>query len=801
MKKIISLLISLLLIGSVSLSSQDFPLDLKNSVWPAAWIACPGSEPQGYGVYLYRRTFDLEKAPGKFIVHVSADNRYRLYVNGIEASEGPSRGDPDHWRYESVDLAPLLKSGRNVLAALVWNYGEYIPWAQMTRRTAFLLQGDGPLEKVANTGAGTWKVIQDMSFSALPGSWDAATGRMEGSRGFKVVGPGDRVDGSRCIWGWADVDFDDSGWQTPIEVGRRATPRAITDGGSFWNLVPRPIPAMEKRPEAPGRICRSSGISPDEGFLSGGKPLLVPASSRVSLLIDQGYLTNAYPELTVSGGKDALVRLIWSEALFDSTGEKQNRDRVEGMNIFGNYDEFVPDGGPQRRFSTLWFRTFRYLQIEIATANEPLTIHSLKNTFTGYPFKLNAAFECDDPSVKDIWEVAWRTARLCAGENYFDCPYYEQLQYAGDTRIQSLISLYLSGDDRLMRQAITHFDDSRLPEGLTQSRYPSSTPQVIPPFSLFWVLMLHDYWMHRRDDAFIEAHLSAVRGVLEWYERRLAPDGTLGPLSWWNFADWVAEYPYGVPPGAEEGGSAVIALQFTYALRCASDMALAYGRDWEALRYRNLAERVGQAVMKACWSGQRGMLADTPQKKLFTQHANALAILLDLVPPAEQQKLFAKITQEKDVVRATFYFQFYVLEAMRHSGLGENYMRMLGPWHDMIRHGLTTFSENPEPTRSDCHAWSASPAWGFLSSVCGIRPASPGFRTVRMEPALGPLNRVRARMPHPDGNIAFSLERRKGGAVSASIDLPDGLRGVFVWDGVEYGLAPGVNRLEIAGKK
>ena len=65
-----------------------------------------------------------------------------------------------------------------------------------------------------------------------------------------------------------------------------------------------------------------------------------------------------------------------------------------------------------------------------------------------------------------------------------DTPYCEQLQYVGDTRIQALISYAVAGDDRLARQALRAFDDSRIPEGITRSRYPSSLPQSIPTFSL-----------------------------------------------------------------------------------------------------------------------------------------------------------------------------------------------------------------------------------------------------------------------------------------------------------------------------
>ena len=106
-----------------------------------------------------------------------------------------------------------------------------------------------------------------------------------------------------------------------------------------------------------------------------------------------------------------------------------------------------------------------------------------------------------------------------------DTPYWEQLQYIGDTRVQSLISLYVAGDDRLMRQAIEHFDWSRIPEGLTTSRYPSALTQIIPPFSLIYVAMVHDYFLHRDDAAFVRARLAGVRGILDWYARHVDNTG------------------------------------------------------------------------------------------------------------------------------------------------------------------------------------------------------------------------------------------------------------------------------------
>jgi len=765
---------------------------LKNR-WEASWISAPGRDRTSYGVFLFRRELELKAKPDSFIIHVSADNRYKLFVNGEQVGDGPARGDLDHWRFETYDLAPHLKPGRNLLAAVVWNFGEHVPWAQMTHSTAFLLQGNSEIESVVNTDE-RWKVLENTACSPVPLDRRAVPG-------FCVVGPGDRIDGARYPWGWERPGFDDRHWSGAARIPRsRATPRGIRDGGSNWNLVPRMIPPMERTPEGPFVIRSSAGLELAPDYLWENSPLTVPANSRVSLLCDRTHLTTAYPELRVGGGRDSKITLTYAEALFDGNRQKSRRDRIEGMQVLGNSDEFLPDGGAERTFTTLRFRTFRYLRLDLETAGEPLTIHPLKSSFVGYPFRQEATFKSDDPSLERIWEVGWRTARLCAGETYFDCPYYEQLNYVGDTRIQALISLYVSGDDRLMRKAIAQFDDSRIPDGLTQSRYPSHVRQIIPPYSLFWIAMLHDHWIYRDDPEFVRSFLPGVDGVLGWFERHLSEGDLLGRLPWWNFVDWTPEYSSGVPPGAEAGENAVISLQFIYALQYAAELCRAFGEVHQAERYRLLAERVSGAVIRHCWSAERGLVAETPEKKMFSQHANVMAILVDLVPAEKQAQLFERLLSEPGLVQCTFYYRFYLLEALKKVGRADEYIKLLEPWREMLALGLTTFAEKPEPTRSDCHAWSASPLYGLLAAVCGIEPAAPGFRRVKIAPHLGELKRLEASMPHPLGKIKCRLTRAAGGALRGEIELPAGLEGEFLWRGKRVELHPGKQEITVTAR-
>ena len=749
--------------------------------WDAQWIAHPDVAGTAYSVQHFRRVIELKTAPTTWKVHVSADPRCRLFVNGVEVWTGPARSDLEHWPYMTLDLAEHLRAGKNVLGATVWNHGEYNPWSQMSYRTGFILQGASPAEAMANTGS-KWKVFADPSYSV------ADKTRYPGIPTGRPV----RFDARTHPWGWMEAGYDDNAWSSPESLGRGAM-RGVSDAGSQWWLVPQAIPALERVPQRFVAVARAS----DPSLKSLKMPWVIPANTEASVLLDQGQLTTAYPEIVVLGGRDAEIRMKWAEALVDAKGRKGNRNDVEGRSITTPADVFVLDGARERVLQTHTFRTFRYLQLDVKTASEPLTIRDVRSVFTAYPFQEKASFKSSDRSLADIWRVGWHTQRLCAGDTYYDCPYYEQFQYVGDTRIQALISLYVSGDERLMKNAIAAFYNSSMTEGLTASRYPSAQRQVIPPYSLFWVAMLHDYWMHCRDDAFVRQMLDGVEGVLTLFERLLRDDWLPGAMEWWNFGDWAEGWPRGVPPGVVEGGSAFIALQYVMAARQATEMYEAFGDKEHAGIWRGKADRVAQAVDKLCWVEAKGLYADTPEKKSFSQHVNSLAVVSKTATGKRARAIVERILGDASLTQCTFYFRFYVIRAMAEVGLGDRYVPELKPWRDMLALGLTTFAEKPEPTRSDCHAWSACPNYDFLALICGITPDAPGFRRVSIAPSLGVLGWEEGKIPHPDGEIVVRVDRKPGDAIESVVTLPKGVSGIFVWKGQEHPLSSGRQTIKI----
>jgi alpha-L-rhamnosidase len=796
--------------------------------WKAEWITMAGVPARDEVVLHFRKVIELTAIPQHFAVHVSADNQFVFYVNGKRVGTGPAKSDLAHWRYETYELAPFLKAGKNVLAATVWNFGTHAALAQMSDRTGFLVHGEGSAERVADTNA-SWEVEQEKGIVTLPTELPGF---------YYVAGPGEQLDAKKFDWSFASDEVKDkSTWSMPVTLGRGAL-RWERDAPNNWQLVSDPLPAMEMREVTSGKLVRTAGTS-GPGEIS-KETVTVPARTKASFLVDHSELVAGYPELLVSGGAGAKVRLTYAEALYDDKGQKGNRDEIKGKHIFGVADEFVAGGEQKSRspvsqpplgmtnavFMPLGWRTWRYLQIDVETGGEPVTIGPLKTWFSAYPFEEKGYFRCDDASLNKIWEIGWRTARVGAHDTYTDAPYWERLQYVGDTRIEANISYAVAGDDRLARQAIDAINNSRIPDGLTQSRYPSSLVQMIPTFSLMWVGMVHDFWMYRGDagleasatakkdeknpesgEEFVKTQLPGVRAVMGWYLARQRADGLLGKIPWWPFVDWGKDFEDGVPPQEADGESSVITLQYLEALRYAAELEEHFGDKHQAEIYREAGARAAQGVWKLCWDAHVGLLADTPAKRHYSQHANILGVWLDVIPAEKQKSVMNALLGASEfpgqsrpryqipydqsewlpkMTLATYYFRFYLARAVEHAGMGDLYLELLWPWREMMKLGLTTWAEQPEPTRSDSHAWSAHPNFDLLRIVAGIQPASAGFQTVRIEPHVEGLTRVEAGMPTPKGMIEVKYSPGQ-----AEVSLPEGMTGELIWNGKTVALHGG----------
>jgi hypothetical protein len=646
-------------------------------------------------------------------VNISADCRYVLWLNGVYIGRGPARSDLDHYVYDTHDVT--LRKGKNRLAVLVhWYDRESGPLAEIHAAPGLIAEvqnsnGDPLLWTAEKQG---WKILRDKSLSPRVASVD----------GYYAVGTAEDVRGADYPHGWQIGEVD----QDVVEAVRVAPPCMRNEPGDqylSWRLMPRDIPQpRHERRQFAGQLRF---------------PITIPANETRKIVIDAGVYAIGFPVLVVSGGAGAAVEVRYSEALFKN-GKKQVRDDPEG-DVIGLSDIYRPGGGNGEEYTPLHWRAFRFVALEVATGSSALTINRFEFDLTGYPWLRDYKFVVENgpTEIPAVLDTDFRTLGNCTYETFMDCPYYEQLQYVGDARLQALLSYVTTGDTRLGARACRLFDWSRTADGLTYSRYPSNQEQVIPTFSLIWIQMLEDLYQYAPGEGdTVRNGLLGARGVLDWYLKFVNANGVVGgKLPWWQFVDWC--FPrIGVPDPVHDGApSAAINLQFLAAIQSYVRLLAHFGTDRDnPAAWSSIAEQLKTAIIKNFWRNNR-LMESTDDKYGATQHAQAWGILTDAIPRAHWNTAVSALNTDEALTPATYYQTFYVIEALAKAGRLENlWTKWLSPWRDALSLHLTTWPECPEPTRSDCHAWSAWPTFAFLTHVLGVGPTSPGFASYAIEP-------------------------------------------------------------------
>ena len=720
---------------------NEFPFDADQ--WPCNWIWHPG-QLETLELAQFSLVFNSKKLKLPVKIHVTADHRYKLYLDGKLIGTGPQPGDCNNWFVDSYDLTKYIKNQQQVLTAFVWHYRDHPPYTQIGFRPGFLLSAESPNDVILSSGK-NWYCRKLHAKQATEPNKHAI-----------------HVCSSLHLSGFTETDLvpdvhniEKKFVRAKIISGPVGDAReSHKEKCQPWNLKPRTINALESHTINIGR-CRRIDFFKNPNSLpteyvfeqfdklvnSEVNKVIIPPQTNFTVLLDRKTLTNGYPILIVSKGENTTISLTYQEGLQsdnDKVDSKGHRDSIKNRSIAGITDYFYCNGRDNLIFEPLCWRSWRYIQANISTANSPLILKRISARYTGYPFELAAKIKADKP-FSLIVNTCLRTLRLCSNETYMDCPYYEQLQYIGDTRIQALISYLITGDDSLAKQAMVMLNESRLPSGFTQSRYPSRIQQIITPFSLFFISMIYDFLMWRNSLKFVSDTVLAIKSILNSFENYRRSDGILDKLPYWQFVDWTnhAGWMHGTPPLSEKHPSYLINFIYLYVLQQASEILKATNFTIEAMNLKATADDLKKVLQEKAYNSRYGLFSDTANHQYYSQHSIIFAILTNSCEGlVNTESLLKKIIESNNIAKTSYYFRFYLFEAMYHAGRGDLVWSRFSDWQEMIDLGLSTVSETPEPSRSDCHAWSAHPLFHFFASILGIRPIEPLFKKIAISPAI-----------------------------------------------------------------
>jgi alpha-L-rhamnosidase len=296
--------------------------------------------------------------------------------------------------------------------------------------------------------------------------------------------------------------------------------------------------------------------------------------------------------------------------------------------------------------------------------------------------------------------------------------------------------------------------------------------------------------LNQPDPTPIIRNLDRMRDVLNWFQRWQQPSGLLGKNPQWDFIDWVGQPAADrtrFPSYGRTNESCLMSVLWLGAFQQGARIEKTFGNQSLAATDQAKAAQIKTAIQDRCWVPARGLYADNPDGDRFSQHMNALAILYDLVGPEDARKILERIVAPGKGIDAppgmattSYYFAWYLARAFAHAGRADRYLALLDTWRDLLKLNYTTWPEERGDTRSDTHAWSAHPTAGLLGIVAGIGPGSPGYKSVRIAPALGSLKVLNAIAATPMGPVTVRYRIARDRLV-ADVTRPRMLPGTFEW--------------------
>jgi alpha-L-rhamnosidase len=733
-------------------------------------------------------------APGQqLVLALSADTRFMLYVNGCIVARGPQKGDVAHQFYDVLDLSEDMVAGENLLLVRIDSYAKAFPYpggtgpscSDMSAAPLFVADGlvlkvDGAVHERLSTGE-EWLVRTDPALSFVHNP-EMGT----------YVGFTEQADLTKLPSNFhAAPDLDDGTWEPCTVVHTAYTPENAEDAFLPHRLIPRFIAPLHHADAgfAAVREVREGDARPEMNA-SGSLAVTVPPHSSSVFILDAGRIFTAYPRLTAAGGQGARIQLKYTECL-RKNGVKGDRNQVEGHDVVGYYDS-VTVGNENTFWSPLHWRAFRYIEVSVETASEPLTISELRFTDCHYPLFPPVAFQCSDPQLTKFWEIGVRTQQACAHETFEDCPYYEQLQYGGDVQVQNQFTFAISGDTRMPLQAIRFFHWSRLPEGLTQSRYPSRVTQVIPHWSLHNVFSLHDWYQYTGDVKAIRLEVLDAPGILRWFLDRRDSSGLVGKLPYWCVADWSPEWMRDhneSVPGVKMGPTALTNFMVIAGLEKMAGLLTILGEGAAADAFVAEAKDLRARAEEMFWNPEAQVYMDSPHLDVASQLTNAWALLIDLPGLERAEALAERIHTRKSLCQAAYFGHFFLFEAWAARNRQDLVLANFATYRELCEKGVTTWPEDPTLGRSDCHSWSTAASYHLLRSILGFSIMEPGCTHMKVSPYLEGLRQASGSFVTPQGSVALAYEADS--PQPFTLDVPKGVSVSFTHKEISEVFGPG----------
>jgi hypothetical protein len=727
---------------------DDHPIRCARWIWPGSMFELVNCFAE------FRKDFSLAKAPRTAPFAITADQHYRLWVNGAFVCRGPARGYQESWPVDEVDLAPFLRAGANWISVEAYTPGV----------STFKYLHEGVAGMLCAGTFGGVTIQSDRTWSMRRSAAHRPARRLSLQLDFQ-----EHLDLARLDRAWITEAVDAGTWGLPEPLDGSQPGEALPGRPPWDDLEARGIPLLAHHLKTPARVAaRAAGVCGTD--IGGGHwrtwtdaswpwqreavgLAWTPANERAH---EDGALVVTLPAAGAEGFAAAAVDVgeyVMGNLLVEIDGGES------GAVLDLHYHETFVDGRPDRRkpgdaccvalvtrlhlapgkhaLECYHLLAFTVVTVVARGTSAPLTVR-LRVRTAGYPFTMRGGFASSDAVLNDIHAACRRTQQLCAVDAYVDTPWREQAQWWGDARVQARNTFFLDGDARLFARGIRSLAGQRGPSGLTYGHAPTMAHNcILPDFSLTWILTIWDHYWQTGETTLIREQWPRVQEVLGYFadpKLRHKSGLLLHDRRLWYFGDWADLCKGDVPT--------FLNLWYLLTLRQLAILLKTARMPREAAAIATQAAAHEKAVLRLLVDRKRGLMSaglgapDAPGV-----HEQTLAILMGLAPDLHDgmaaQRLLPWIRGEtftdKPAVPSAFW-STYVFDALGARGHAAEVVACIRQrWQPMLATGTTweDFKWSEQWGNSASHAWTAHPCSHLVAWLAGIRQAAPGARCRR----------------------------------------------------------------------
>ncbi len=412
---------------------------------------------------------------------------------------------------------------------------------------------------------------------------------------------------------------------------------------------------------------------------------------------------------------------------------------------------------------------FRFVRIDLLD-DISLPIKCVRAKFQYRDLDYIGSFECDDERLNKIWKTAVYTVQLNMQEYVWDGVKRDRLVWIGDMHPETSTIQYVFGDLACVRKSLDLIrDNTPLP----------AVMNGIPAYSLWWLLIHHDRFVHYGDIEYLEQQHSYIVKLLHYFSEFICENGEITIEN--CFLDWPSSVN-------AEGQRAGVHALFCLVCDGCAEMLDALSDGKEAAFARECAEKLKKYVY--------------PHNGL--KQALSLQVLAGIADPDEA---YDELLGKNGVHGFSTFLGYYILKALSEAGHTDFALDCVREyWGKMLDLGATTFWEDfdidwadncsvideilPENTdktdihgdfggycykgyrHSFCHGWASGPAPFMSEYVLGVKPLAPGCGKVSIKPSLGNLKYAKGSVPTPYGKIEVEHRRMEDGTIKTEYKAP-----------------------------